>query len=409
MRAQTELVCPQCGQRKGQVKAGLSRGKQRYKCLKCGVRYTDTTTRLPAVPLAPQGVTKLPPLIKKRTTISDVARVANVSISTVSNHLNNRGRMTEDTRRRVSDAIRDLHYAPSALTLALRRGRTGIIGVLTSGLSDGPDNVGWSIAPSLLHGINRAADVANVELLMYSGWPHRRSRYTEQDFASGHIDGLIWATPAPNDPLLSQIVKAGVAVQVLLSRVAPDQSGWVCSDNPGGTREVMDHLLGLGHRRIAFIATTPCSDFFERRDAYRAGLVENGIAIDAELEYIHDDYNYDRDELSRAVCALLSAKVPPTAIVAADDWIASHVIDHLKAAGLRIPEDISVTGFNDVGEARMVGGGLTTVHQDFAEIGRLGVECLLSLLEGGDANECRHTVPTQLVVRTTTAPPRLRA
>jgi len=171
----------------------------------------------------------------------------------------------------------------------------------------------------------------------------------------------------------------------------------------------MQHLLDFGHQRIAFIGTTHCSDFIERRDAYRAVLIDNGIAVDAELERFHDDYLYASDELRIAIFAWLSAKVPPTAIVAADDWIASHVIDHLKAAGLRIPEDMSVTGFNDVSEARMVGGGLTTVRQDFTEIGRLGVESLLSLLEGGDVNECRHTVPTQLVIRNTTGPAHARS
>jgi len=339
-----------------------------------------------------------------RATISDVARAANVSISTFSNYLNNRGRMTEETHRRVSGAIRDLHYSPSALTRALRQGRTVIIGVLTSGLSDTPDNVGWAIAPALLYGINRAADQANVELLMYSGWPHRRSRYVEQDFTSGHIDGLIWAFSAFQDPLLKRVVDAGVSVEVLLARDTPDQCGWVCSDNAGGIRALMQHLLDLGHRRIAFISTTPCSDFLERHEAYRAALIDNGIPVDLELERLHDDYNYEHGELDMAISALLSANAPPTAIVAADDWIASHVIDLLKAAGLRIPDDVSVTGFNDVGEARIVGGGLTTVRQHFAEIGRRGVESLLTLLEGGDVDECRHILPTELVVRNTTGP-----
>jgi len=368
----------------------------------------DTTTRPPAVPLAPQGVTKLPPLNRKRVTISDVARVANVSISTISNFLNNRGRMSDETPRRVSDAMRDLHYAPSALTLALKRGRTGIIGVLTSGLSDSPDNNGGAIAPALLYGINHAANEASVELLMYTGWPHRRSRYSEQDFANGHIDGLIWISPHLDDPLLPRVVDAGVAVQVLLSDATPAQAGWVCSDNAGGTRVVMQHLLGLGHRRIAFVGTTHCSDFVERLDAYRAALIESGIAPDAELELIHDTYLYASlyasEELKTPIFALLSARVPPTAIVAADDGIASRVIDSLKAAGRRIPEDISVTGFNDMLDARTICGGMTTLRQDFTEIGRLGVESLLLLLEGGDVNECRRTVPMQLVIRNTTGP-----
>jgi DNA-binding LacI/PurR family transcriptional regulator len=337
-------------------------------------------------------------------TISDVARAANVSISTVSNYLNNRGRMSDETHRRVSGAIRDLHYAPSALTLALKRGRTGIIGVLTSGLSDSPDNNGRAIAPALLYGINHAANEASVELLMYTGWPHRRSRYTEQDFANGHIDGLIWISPHLDDPLLPRVVDTGVAVQVLLSSATPAQAGWVCSDNAGGTRAVMQHLLDLGHRRIAFIGTTHCSDFVERLDAYRAALIESGIAADAELELIHDTYLYASEELKTPLFALLGAGVPPTAIVAADDGIASRVIDVLKAAGLRIPEDISVTGFNDMLEARTICGGMTTLRQDFTEIGRLGVESLLLLLEGGDVNECRRTVPMQLVIRNTTGP-----
>ncbi len=452
------ITCPHCGSDARQVKAGTHGGNQRYKCAACRRRYTpqpklrgypeDLRRRAAALraqgisvqqiglelgvnpqsiyywfrkgeeesaPGAPAGKAETPleraarpappPARKPRPTINDVAARANVSRSTVSNYLNDKGRMSEATRASVAAAMDDLHFTPSALVRAIHRRRTHILGVLIFGLSHLDRNVGRALPLRVLAGISEAADTAGYNLLLYTGWPNHAERHPTLEFLDGHIDGLIWVAPGMDAPMLARLADAELPLVALLTRHVPEGIGFVNADNIGGTAALVSHLAGLGHRHIAWLGSTDAanSNFHDRREGYRRGMAAAGLAQSPGLELTRD---WTKDTFSQALESWLSLPRPPTAIVATDDDWAGAVTKAVLARGLRVPEDMAVVGFNDVPDAQWIGGGLTTVRQPFRQMGQLAVEQLLALIGGAPAADCRLTLPTEVIVRPSTAPAR---
>ena len=449
------ITCPHCGSDAHQVKAGTHGGSQRYKCAACRRRYTPQPKprgypedlRRRAAALRAQGVSVgqiglelgvnpqsiyywlrqgkdgaapgtpageaepteraarpgPPPARKPRPTINDVAARANVSRSTVSNYLNDKGRMSEATRASVRAAMEDLHFTPSALVRAIHRRRTHILGVLIFGLSHLDRNVGRALPLRVLAGISEAADTAGYNLLLYTGWPNHSERHPTLEFLDGHIDGLIWVAPGMDAPMLARLADAALPVVALLTRHVPDGIGFVNADNVGGTAALVAHLAALGHRRIAWLGSADAanSNFHDRREGYRRGMAAAGLAQEPALELTRD---WTRDTFSQALESWLALPDPPTAVVATDDDWAAAVTRAIQARGLRVPEDLAVVGFNDVPDAQGIGGGLTTVRQPFRQMGQLAVEQLLNLIAGTAAADCRLTLPTEVIVRPSTAP-----
>jgi LacI family transcriptional regulator len=320
--------------------------------------------------------------------------------------------MGDHARQRIETAIEALHFTPSALTRAIRYRRTHILGVLIYGITDIDENVSRALTPPLLAGINTAADKAEYNVLLYSGWLNRPHRHPGLPFLDGHIDGLLWVSPGIEEPVLERVAAAGLPIVALLSRRVPDGVGYVASDNFGAMRSVVAHLAERGHHRIAFIGPIHISDFLDRRDGYRAALAEVGLPWDPELEVISNDNPWARPAYSQAIAAWLALAAPPTAIVAPNDGVAEILIEEVQALGRRVPEDIAITGFDDIPDAARIGGGLTTVRQPFRRIGEIAAERLLALIDGAPVDQCRITVPTSLSVRKTTvvagdAPPTL--
>lgn len=454
-----KIVCPYCHSAEGQVKAGLNHGVQRYKCPTCRRRYTPEyrprgyaeTIRRQAIQLHMQGLSfqeigrrlgvnrqsvanwvgregaqhsaeaptsggapsEAPPSLapqfwgeapqpgKRRPTIGDVAERAGVSTSTISNYLNDKGRMGAATRERIQAAMEELHFTPSALMRAIRRRRTRILGLLMFGLDTMADFVGISLSPHLLVGIYEGAEAAKHDVLLYTGWPQRPERNSGLDFLSGHIDGLLWVAPDLHTPALERVAMAGLPVVTLLSRHVPACVGYVNADNFTAMHLLTAHLAELGRQRIAYVGPAHNSNFIDRLEGYRQGLAAVGLPYDPELE-VTRNLIWSSEEYVRAVDAWLALPSPPTAIIVPDDGWASRVCEAVRARGLRVPEDIAVTGFNDLPDTQHLAGGLTTIRQPFRQIGRIAVERLLALIEGEPVEACRVTVPVQLVVRAST-------
>jgi LacI family transcriptional regulator len=449
------IGCPYCGS-SSQVKAGRDGERQRYKCSACQRRYlADRRGRGYPAPLRQQALTlhgqgisigaisrrlgisgqsirnwlrtgnppsmqgekdialiqssttatadTIPKATKKRPTIDDVARQAGVSRSTVSNILNSKGRMSETTRGRVQAAMDDLHFTPSALIRAIHRQHTRILGVLIFGLDTLDQNLGASLSPHLLAGISGTADAAGCNILLYTGWDTGAGRHAALEFLDGHIDGLIWVAPALHEPALERLAEAGLPVIALLSCHVPDGIGYVNADNIGGIRDIVTALGALGHRRIAYIGSSQSSNFLDRRTGYRAGLAALGLEYDARLEVMGER---SPEMFRAAVTAWLALLAAPTAIVTPNDGWAEEIGAVICETGLRIPDDISVTGFNDNLDAQRILGGLTTSRQPFRQMGQIATERLLALIEGTPVSDCRLTVPTELILRASTAAPR---
>lgn len=407
-------ICPHCKSITQQVKAGKHGGSQRYKCMICRRRYTPqrrthaetaSVLRQKSVPAAgqprPDAVEAGLAFGKRKPTISEVAARAGVSVATVSNFINDKGRMSETTRLRIRQAMTDLHFTPSALMRAIHRRRTRILGVMMFDLSTLDQNTGTAIAPQLLAGINAAAFEATHNILLYTGLPYQSLNPLGNDFLDGHIDGLIWVSRERNEPTLERVAAAGLPTVALLTRQVPPGIGYVQADNIAGTRALVGHLAAQGHRRIAYLGTTHSGSVADRREGYRLGLGDVGLPYLSELITPPSDNRLTEATITDMVAAWLALPLPPTAIMVQYDRFVAPVLSALRAQGRRVPEDVAVTGFDDAPEAQWLGGGLTTVRQPFARMGRLAVQSLIGMIEGTSVDDCRHIVPTELVVRTT--------
>jgi LacI family transcriptional regulator len=364
----------------------------------------DATSPAPASP--PIGWPATPELPdRKRATIADVARHADVSTSTISNYLNHRGHMSSETRNRVEAAIEELHFTPSALMRAIRHRRTRIFGVLLFGLGHIDMIVGNSLAPQVLAGINGGATRADYGVLLYPDWQYKPRTQVGLPFLDGHIDGLLWVSPYLDDPTLARVAAAGLPTVALLARRGlPGNVGSVCCDNFGAMRQLVDHLVAQGHRRIAFVGPAHDSDFLERWDGYWEALSAAGLQCDPELGVLlHDADKWAHPAYVAVLERWIALPDPPTAILLPSDGLSDAMIQDIRAHGLRVPEDIAITGFDDIPDAAYMGGGLTSVRQPFREIGLAGVDRLLALIEGAPVEECRVVLPTRLSVRASTA------
>lgn len=441
---ETQRHCPYCNRGEAQIRAGHNRsGTTRYRCGSCQRHYTPTPRthgypdelrqrareahaagvplrriarllevnhqtvanwvrqeQAPKSPL-PERLQEELPALKSRATIEDVARRAGVAASTVSNYLNNKGRMSAATRERLRAAIDALHFSPNALVRAIRVRRTRILGVLIFDLERMDARADHALTIPLLAGIYAAADAAGYDVLLYTGWPKRPERHSGMDFLSGHVDGLLWAVPGIDTPALERIAAAGLPVVAMLSRHVPANIGYVNGENIQATEELVGHLAERGHRRIAFAGPVRRSSNYEdRRAGYRLGLERVGLAYDPALEPSLPD---DRD-ITHACQRLFESwrtlTEPPTAVIAVTDAWAEAIGAAAQQQGLRVPEDLAITGFDDVAAATTICGGLTTIHQPFRAVGEQAVGVLLKRIEGAPVEASRIQLPLRLVVRT---------
>jgi LacI family transcriptional regulator len=451
------IRCPYCESIDRQVKAGTNNGTQRYKCGACKRRYTPfadgtaypDSVRAQALQLRTEGKTireiahrlgvnhqsvanwlhqqqpanenaenetgsaPSAPTGKQRATIHDVARHADVSPSSVSNYLNQKGRMAESTRQRIRIAMEELHFTPSALVRAIKQRRTHILGVMLRSLdslneTEGP---GSFLVPALLRGINDGADVADNDLLLYTGGRRRHRDDLEARFLGGHIDGLIWMTPEKRTPLLERVVAAGLPVVALMTHEVPEGVSYVTADNKGGVHQLVEHLAAQGHRRLAFVGPDWSTDFRDRHEAYHEAIVALGFPWEPSLQIVveREKQGFGLEEAREVLAAWLALAIPPTAILCANDHIAAPFAEAIRLRGLRIPDDLALTGFDDMPIAEHIAGGLTTIHQPFRQMGRLAAENLLALVDGKSDTPCQRVLPTELIVRASTTAPHPRS
>jgi LacI family transcriptional regulator len=344
--------------------------------------------------LAPRG--------RQRPTVSDVARLAKVSTSSVSNYINDTGRMGESTRDRIRMAMDELSFSPSALMRGLREGRTGIIGVGSGSLDY--LNAANAIAILLLSGFNLRASKHEMNILIFTRWAAQEGNVHWTQFLDGHIDGLLWVDPSISEPSLARIAAAGLPVVGVLTRHVPEGVGYVNADNVGGIVSGVKHLFDLGHRRIAYAGQIDRSNYLDRWTGYREGLAEVGLPFDKSIEATGTS-DFRSEGILPAAERWLRLTERPTAMIMPDDGCAFALIGFLKDRGLRVPEDVSVIGFDDTIDAETKGAvGLTTIRQEFHTIAEIAVEQLSRMIKGAQADQCRVVVPTSLVVRQTTGP-----
>ncbi|MCS7056468.1 MAG: LacI family transcriptional regulator [Thermoflexales bacterium] len=332
-------------------------------------------------------------------TLRDVAKLAGVSLGTASQALNNRPHVLPETRNRVLDAARTLGYTPrnAGSTQSL-----SIIGMLTKHDvgPPGPFNAFFSHVHA---GIEQECRAHRISLMFASVEVDQSNHPVEwpRMIEDNHIDGLILIGIYLTDEAHGELeAKLGRRI-VLVDSYAPGASfDSVLIDNLGGARKAVNHLIDLGHRHIGLIGSNPASspDILERREGYLRALAARGIA----QTYIEESL-MRREEGYAALGRLLKRAPQVTAVFVTNDDTAIGVLHAAQDMGLRVPEDLSIVGFDDIDLASEIQPALTTVHVPKAWLGKLGVQRLLERVRAPDQPTLAVTVATHLVERESTA------
>jgi LacI family transcriptional regulator len=329
-----------------------------------------------------------------RVTIRDVASRARVSVATVSKVLNDRHGVAAETHARVRAVIEELGYEASLVAQSLRNHRTNVIGILVADLEP--------FSAELLKG---AADAirdsdSGFELVIYSaggkaadrvGWERR---YLSR-LSGTLIDGAILVTPTVID------VHYGAPIVAVDPHTGPSSLPTIDSDNLRGAQLATEHLLELGHRRIAML--TGRADLQSarlREEGYRKAMAAAGVTPDESLIRLGA---YTAAVSADAARDLLTGDAPPTAVFAANDTSAIATIEVARELGLSVPGDLSVVGFDNIPESALCTPPLTTVEQPIRTMGHHAIEMLIRLIRDDPPDETHITLATTLVVRQTTA------
>ncbi|VTU15440.1 HTH-type transcriptional repressor CytR [Variovorax sp. PBL-H6] len=334
------------------------------------------------------------PNLSSPVTIRDVARAAGVHVSTVSRALSpdKRGMISEEVLRVVQDAAQRLGYRPNRAASALRTGRTHTIGVLVPDITN-------PVFPPILQGIEASAAARGYFVFVTNVMDHALARPVVERMLAQQVDGLVMAIATRDDPLIDYLQKAGMHT-VLVNRA--DESGRlpaVVSDDRLAMKLAVDHLVGAGHRRIAHLAgpqNVPTG--VARRQGVEQALRDRGLALAAVVEC----EGYSREAGRRAMEQLLAGPERPEAVVCCNDLVALGAYDLLRAQGLRVPQDISITGHNDMPLVDMVDPPLTTIRLPHRELGWRAAEMLFDEIEGKALSASTVVLRPELVVREST-------
>lgn len=334
-----------------------------------------------------------------KATIHDVAERAGVSIATVSRVINGRPDVAPRTREAVLAAIRAQNFSTNRSARALSGGRTGLIGLTIPILH----------AEYFAHIMSGAAEALYEQDMRLVVCPtlhqHDREVTLLDRLMHGTTDGAILLLPEETNQELKALQRHGYPFVVIDAREQLDEGiPAVSSAHWAGAKVATDHLVDLGHRRVATITgPSTWTASRERVNGYRASLAARGIL--ASPEYVQvGDFKTEAGEV--AAHRLFNLPEPPTAVFAANDNMAVGVMQAARQRGLRVPEDISIVGFDDTEGSLIVTPALTTVRQPLEEMGRVGVSLLLRLLAGQRLEALRVDLATRLIVRDSTAPPR---
>jgi len=330
-------------------------------------------------------------------TIKDVARRAGVSVATVSRVMNKSGPVSPEAAERIREAAAALHYVPHGGARSLITSKTSTIGVLL------PDLYGGFFS-EMIRGIDQTAQWHGYHLLLSGSHNRRAEMEAAMRAMRGRTDGLIAMSPHFDAATLVENLPPSLPVILLSCEARDDEYQVIAIDNAGGAEAMVRHLIALGHRRIAMVKGEEGHfDTAERLEGYRRALLEAGISPNPDYEAQGD---FSEASGHRAVQELLALSAPPTAIFCANDSMAIGGLRAVHDAGLHVPEEVTVTGFDDIPLAHYLSPPLTSVHAPIFEMGERAATRLIAALKGEPVSERRHErLATKLVVRSSCAAP----
>ena len=329
------------------------------------------------------------------SSIKDVAREAGVSTATVSHVINNTRFVSDVVRARVLDAVERCGYYPNAHARSLASGRSRTLGLVISDISNPffPELVKSIEAAAFEHGYDTILSSTNYD-------PERTSQYVRR-LIERKVAGVMLMTSELDTSLIAELAGRQVSVVFLdLGEPGPHMSN-LRVNYEAGIDEAIRHLVSLGHRRISFVCGPERLRSAARRlEAFRASVKK--YLPDARARIHEGDFKIEGG--ARAAREILSGRGRPTAVVCANDMMALGAMDEFRAAGQRIPGDVSIVGYDDIAFAALSEPKLTTVCLPRAELGRRAVEALMATLSHPDQQGAEVNVMTHLVVRNSTAP-----
>jgi len=332
-------------------------------------------------------------------TIYDIAKQANVSAMTVSRVINNTGRISEKTRLKVKRVMDEMNYVPNAMARSLVLQQTKILSLLIADITN-------PFYTTLARGAEDTAMRLGYKLLFGNSDENldKEKEYVDM-ILSTRVDGVLFAPAGDaSDKHLETLIRHNIPF-VLIDREVPGvESDMVLGDSKEGARQLVEHLVSLGHRRIALINGSPdVSTARHRYAGYRDALKLNDIPFDEELVF---EVGYKQLTDSGVIDALLALPERPTAIFAANNFLALGAIRELRGKGLRVPDDISVVCFDDLGASSAIDPFLTVAAQPAYQFGALGIQFLIERIQGtAVAGEWRKLIlPSELIVRQSAKP-----
>ncbi len=325
-------------------------------------------------------------------TIKDVARLARVSPACVSLVLNNKSYVSQKTKQRICKAIKQLNYRPNIIARSLRKKETNSIGLVISDISN-------PFFPEVARGVEDAARKYGLSLVLCNTNADQSLERKHIDvLLAKQIDGLI-LTSARSESHLEQYIKENCYLVLVNRELLPGRLDFVGIDNLASAKMAVDHLIKLGHRRIAFIRGEPASSAsFRRYEGYKLALEQAKMSYTdnfVKTGYLRYAGGY------QAMESLLQARPYPTAVFCANDMMALAAIDVCLLKGIRIPQDLAIVGFDDIWVASLRNIQLTTVHQPRYLMGAKSVDLLIEIITGKRTQAKRVILPTKLVVRET--------
>jgi DNA-binding LacI/PurR family transcriptional regulator len=334
---------------------------------------------------------------ERQLNIEEIARRAKVSTATVSRTLNQTGAVRPETARKVWRAAAALNYYPNSHARALVSGRSRLLGLIVSDITN-------PFFPELVHSFEALATQHQYDVILTST-DYQTAYMTNcvRRMLERKVDGVAIMTSEMDMGLIKDLARRGVPLVFLdVGRVGPRMSH-VLIDYANGIRQAVDHVLALGHKRVAFI-TGPLDlhSARTRRQAFLDGMRAHRAQPDPKLVR---EGTHTADGGRQTMTALLKSPKRPTAVVCSNDWTAIGALHAIDAAGLRVPEDISVVGFDDIPLASYTKPPLTSVRMSAGDVGSTAFDALFRLIGGERLEGDVYQVPTQLVIRGSTARP----
>lgn len=334
--------------------------------------------------------------MKNNVTIKDVAKLAGVSISTVSRVINDSKPVTDEVKQRVLDVIKETGYVPNPLARSLVTKKSKLIGVIVPEVSD-------SFVNEILNGIEAVSKMYDYDILLVNTYSDKEQELESiKLLKTKQVEGIVMLSWILDEDHVNAMKESRIPA-IYISKTARNYDIYtVSTSNEDATYDMTEYLIKNGHEDIAFIMTSKEETILERerRTGYERALKDNNIKIDEKLiKYGLTDYEGGYNSMKE----LIEDKIIPSAVFVTGDEAAVGAINAIFDAGYSVPEDISVAGFNDTKLAKIYRPKLTTVFQPLFDMGAVSIRALIKIINGDAVEEKKIELPYQIMERESVA------